>query len=82
MAETKTDKSTIKLNIGAAAKKTQPSAKPDKKGPDKSGYWWGTGRRKSSVARVRIKPGEGKMLVNSSKITSIVSRTEKQCCLR
>ena len=35
-----------------------------KKGPDKGGYFWGVGRRKSSVARVRIKPGEGKMLVN------------------
>ena len=27
-------------------------------------YVWGTGRRKSSVARVRIKPGTGKFLVN------------------
>jgi len=27
-------------------------------------YTWGTGRRKSSVARVRIKPGTGKILVN------------------
>ncbi len=27
-------------------------------------YTWGTGRRKSSVARVRIKPGTGKMLIN------------------
>jgi small subunit ribosomal protein S9 len=35
-----------------------------KKGPDKGGYFWGVGRRKSSVARVRIKPGDGKMLVN------------------
>lgn len=28
------------------------------------GFWWGTGRRKSAVARVRIKPGTGKFLVN------------------
>ena len=27
---------------------------------DKKGWWWGTGRRKSAVARVRIKPGSGK----------------------
>lgn len=27
-------------------------------------YLWGTGRRKSSVARVRIKPGEGKYVIN------------------
>ena len=64
MAETKTDKSTIKLNVRTAAKRLQPLRKPAKKNPDKGGYWWGTGRRKSSVARVRIKPGDGKLLVN------------------
>ncbi len=29
-----------------------------------NGYVWGTGRRKSSVARVRIRPGEGKFEIN------------------
>jgi len=29
-----------------------------------SEYVWGLGRRKTSVARVRIKPGTGKILVN------------------
>ena len=23
----------------------------------KGGFWWGTGRRKTSVARVRLRPG-------------------------
>jgi small subunit ribosomal protein S9 len=27
-------------------------------------FTWGTGRRKSAVARVRIRPGEGKFLIN------------------
>ena len=36
--------------------------------PDKGGYFRGTGRRKSSVARVRIKPGEGKFLINGREI--------------
>lgn len=27
-------------------------------------YIWGTGRRKTSTARVRIKPGTGKVLIN------------------
>ena len=27
-------------------------------------YWWGLGRRKSAVARVRIRPGTGQFLVN------------------
>ncbi len=30
----------------------------------KYGYIWGTGRRKTAVARVRIKPGEGAITVN------------------
>lgn len=32
--------------------------------PDKGGFIWGTGRRKRAVARVRIKAGTGKFLVN------------------
>ena len=38
-----------------------------RKKPDKGGFIWGLGRRKSSVARVRIKPGEGKLLINGKK---------------
>ena len=40
-----------------------------KKGPDKGGFYWGTGRRKSSVARVRIRPGSGKVEVNKKEMT-------------
>lgn len=29
------------------------------KPPDKQGWWWGTGRRKTGIARVRIKPVKG-----------------------
>jgi small subunit ribosomal protein S9 len=29
-----------------------------------SNWIWGTGRRKSAVARVRIRPGDGQMIVN------------------
>ena len=36
--------------------------------PAKGGWWWGTGRRKRAVARVRIRPaksgGEGKVIIN------------------
>jgi len=40
---------------------TQETAtKPDKR----RGVIWGTGRRKSSVARVRVKPGSGRILAN------------------
>lgn len=45
--------------IEAAAKAT-PTSKPG--GKD---FIWGTGRRKSSVARVRIRPGKGDILINN-----------------
>ena len=32
--------------------------------PDKQGYEWGVGRRKTAVARVRIRKGTGKCTVN------------------
>jgi small subunit ribosomal protein S9 len=32
------------------------------------GYYWGTGRRKAAVARVRIKPGEGKFVINRKEV--------------
>ncbi|KKK50695.1 hypothetical protein LCGC14_3122440, partial [marine sediment metagenome] len=31
-------------------------------------YVWGTGRRKKAVARVRIRPGSGKFLVNKREV--------------
>lgn len=37
-------------------------------GPKSGGYFWGTGRRKTSVARVRIKSGEGKYVINDREI--------------
>lgn len=33
-----------------------------------STFYYGTGRRKSSVARVRLVPGEGKILINKREI--------------
>jgi small subunit ribosomal protein S9 len=47
-----------------------------KKGPDKGGFWWGTGRRKSSVARVRIKPGSGKLVVNKKELDDYFPRSQ------
>jgi len=34
----------------------------------KNPYIWGLGRRKRAVARVRIKPGDGKFLINKRKV--------------
>ena len=49
-----------------------------KKTADKGGFWWGTGRRKSSVARVRLKPGSGKLLVNKKELTDYFRRVQDQ----
>ncbi len=35
--------------------------------PDRFGWWWGTGRRKTAVARVRIKPGTGQFIITCSR---------------
>ena len=51
-------------------KASNPSSEP------KGGYWWGTGRRKSSVARVRIKPGSGKMVVNKKNLDEYFKREQ------
>lgn len=45
---------------------TQPRpAAPE--APDAQGWWWGTGRRKAAVARVRIKPGNGEIRVQTTR---------------
>jgi len=38
------------------------TAKPD--------YYWGTGRRKSAIARVRIRPGQGKFSINKRELNN------------
>jgi small subunit ribosomal protein S9 len=45
------------VTVPAEAVPQAPAGKP-------TSYIWGTGRRKSSVARVRIAPGSGKIEVN------------------
>jgi len=69
MTETKTDK--LNVNVSAQTKKASSPASESK-----SGYWWGTGRRKSSVARVRIKPGDGKLLVNKKELKDYFVREQ------
>ena len=73
MADTKIDNSAIDPPAKTAAKEQQ---KPAKNEPDKAGYYWGTGRRKSSVARVRIKPGNGKMLINKKQLSDYFKREQ------
>ncbi len=69
MAETKTDN----LNVNVSTQKERLSGSST--GP-KGGFWWGTGRRKSSVARVRIKAGKGKLLVNKKELKDYFVREQ------
>ena len=48
----------------------EPAAAPEskKKATPGATYIWGTGRRKASVARVRIRPGSGKFIVNKREV--------------
>ncbi len=73
MAETKIDNSAIDPPAKTTVKGRQ---KPAKNEPDKGGYYWGTGRRKSSVARVRIKPGGGKLLINKKELADYFTREQ------
>ena len=72
MAETKTDKPDVN-DVNIDTKTKQASSQANK---PKSGYWWGTGRRKCSVARVRIKPGKGKLLVNKKSLKDYFDREQ------
>ena len=69
MAETKSDKTDVNVSSPTKPKPTAP-------GQAKGGYWWGTGRRKSSVARVRIKPGDGKLIINKKQLNDYFSREQ------
>ncbi|NLK41941.1 MAG: 30S ribosomal protein S9 [Planctomycetes bacterium] len=66
MAELNNENPLIDPNI---LNKTAVAAPFTQKGiPDKGGFIWGTGRRKSSVARVRIRPGSGALTINGKTV--------------
>ncbi len=69
----------LSVDVAVSEKKKAPKpAAPAAKVESKGGYWWGTGRRKSSVARVRIKPGQGKLLINKKELGDYFARQQDQ----
>jgi len=74
MAETKAENPNIEK--GSESPKSRVKPAPRSTSEPKGGYWWGTGRRKSSVARVRIKPGDGKLVVNKKQLDNYFSREQ------
>jgi small subunit ribosomal protein S9 len=67
----------ISVTDAPTIKAAEPVPQKSGKKKDKGGFWWGTGRRKTSVARVRIKPGEGKLLINDKELADYF-RVEKE----
>ena len=80
MAENKIDNPDTEVEVTEQAPETEsePKVAPKSKREPKGGYWWGTGRRKSSVARVRIKPGSGKFVVNKKDLDDYFKREQDQ----
>jgi small subunit ribosomal protein S9 len=61
----RTDKArTDKARTDKARTDKAPSTGPSARQPGDGRWWWGVGRRKAAVARVRIRPGDGKFIVN------------------
>jgi small subunit ribosomal protein S9 len=73
MTEIKNESPLIDPNIVATPNATPVvTAKPAK--PDMGGFIWGTGRRKSSIARVRVKPGKGELMINKRPVHEYFSQ--------
>ena len=75
-AESQTQKNTIGNPVTKETPQSRPKTAPNPTSEAKGGYWWGTGRRKSSVARVRIKPGSGKLIVNKKQLDDYFKREQ------
>ena len=59
----------------------KPKPKPSRTAPplpEGQHYVWGTGRRKASVARVRIRPGSGKVLINKREVVEYFTKLRDQ----
>ena len=73
------------IPTNAPAASAAPAANP-KTVKDNSGYFWGTGRRKTAVARVRIRPGSGKFIIDKRDVNAyffqVRDRTDAQAPLR
>jgi small subunit ribosomal protein S9 len=65
-------------DVAAAFEETPEEPQVDPTGrlvePSSGGFHWGTGRRKTSVARVRIRPGTGEFFVNGKTMRDFFTR--------
>ncbi len=61
-------------DLGAIAQATQPEAPVHVQKLDKQGRAYATGKRKNAVARVWVKPGSGKIVVNTKEYAQYFAR--------
>lgn len=71
--EAKTDEAPKQAAKEAVEEAPSRSAKPLPEGVQ---YIWGTGRRKKAVARVRIRPGTGNVLINKRELDEFFHRDQ------
>lgn len=76
MADNKPENAAVEQAPQTPAAETKATVGPGNKTKEKYGYWWGTGRRKTSVARVRIRPGSGKFVVNKRELDNYFKRDQ------
>jgi len=76
MTDTQPENPTEEQKPQAEVREKRPVIRAGNSGKEKYGYWWGTGRRKTSVARVRIRPGSGKCLVNKKEMDEYFTRDQ------
>ena len=72
----------LKSAVGAAAPVATPMAMVRVAVRDKLGRSYATGKRKNAVARVWIKPGSGKVVVNGKTMAEYFARPVLQMILR
>lgn len=68
--------------LGAATAAAQPAAPVHVQKLDKSGRAYATGKRKDAIARVWVKPGSGKIIVNDKDFTAYFARPVLQMILQ
>ena len=80
MAETRTLADLKELTRGTSV--AAPEAAPAEPKLDKWGRAYATGRRKNAIARVWVKPGTGKVVVNGRELNTYFARPTLQMILR
>ena len=77
-----TDAPAVDMHATPPAAAPAPAIAPKKPVLGSNPYHWGTGRRKTAVARVRIKPGSGLFEVNDREVDEFFKVGENRTAVR